>query len=99
MEKNMNNKSKAWEDFLRRTLEENLWEAETLNINKTLLEELQTIKNDQEALHEHFYKYIEFIIQFGECIDNFCPYLFPVVLVEHILCGITPEYTVTCSCI
>ncbi|MBR4883169.1 MAG: phospho-sugar mutase, partial [Bacteroidales bacterium] len=60
MEKNMNIKSKAWEDFLRARIESQRCDAETLDINKKLLEELERIKLDEDEMHEHFYKEIEF---------------------------------------
>lgn len=56
----MNIKSKAWEDFLKSRIESPRCDAETLDINKKLLEELERIKLDEEEMYEHFYKEIEF---------------------------------------
>ena len=56
----MNNKCKAWEDFLQERIQENQCDATILDINKKLLQELEQIKDDEEQLYEHFYKEIEF---------------------------------------
>ena len=56
----MNIKSKAWEEFLKSRIESPGCDAETLDINKKLLEELEHIKLDKEEMYEHFYKEIEF---------------------------------------